>query len=177
VEVLVVVVIIVSVTAFAVPAYKKTQEKAKFNNALGVLIQIGTGVQALRADMRMEGLSYSFPVTNAPVQVTGAWNGGDTVSRNSTYRTVQAAGNLEELGNENNTKLGYALVAREYMAELPYDGKEYYNGYQFYVCPDGVASSSKCCINDASVVACMRGTGSYAKAVFYTDGTTENFSS
>ena len=49
-EVLIVVVIAVSVAAFAVPAYKKTQEKNKYLAAQGVLLDLGTAVRALRAD-------------------------------------------------------------------------------------------------------------------------------
>jgi prepilin-type N-terminal cleavage/methylation domain-containing protein len=177
VEVLVVVVIIVAVTSFSIPVYKKTQERVKYNQALGVLMQLGPAVKALRADMKMEGLSYSFPISTSYVVVAGTWNGGDTATPNSTFRTARDAATLGALG-QNNTKLGYALIARGYMPELPFAASEGVGGYLFRVCPDGVASSSSCCSNNAEVVACMINSSAsvYRKAVFYKNGTTEYFS-
>lgn len=170
-EVLIVVVIAITVTAFAVPAYKRTQDKANYTAALGWLMQIGSAVQALRMDMQMEGLSYSFPTTStAIVIVDTAWN--------TTDSSVQSALTLGALGKDN-AKLGKALVQRNYMARVPAYTFHHYN---FIVCPTGTASNSYCCSSESEAVVCMmdnsystRSTKAYWKAIYFNDGTVQRY--
>ena len=169
-EVLIVVVIAITVTAFAVPAYKRTQDKANYTAALGWLMQIGSAVQALRMDMQMEGLNYSFPTSSSTVIVDTAWN--------TTDSTVQSALTLGAVGKDN-AKLGKALVQRNYMAQVPAYTFHHYN---FIVCPTGTASNSYCCSNESEAVVCMmdtsystRSTKAYWKAVYFNDGTIRRY--
>ena len=62
-EVLIVVVIAVSVAAFAVPAYKKSQDRNRYMAAQGALIDLGNGVRALRADLAVDAPSKAFPTS------------------------------------------------------------------------------------------------------------------
>lgn len=169
-EVLIVVVIAITVTAFAVPAYKRTQDKANYTAALGWLMQIGSAVQALRMDMQMEGLSYSFPVGETSVMVSSSWNNADSSVTNAL--TLGAVG-------QNNYKLGIALVKRGYLQSIIGDS---FRHYAFYVCPTGTAVSTGCCSSESDAVACMydngysnRATKAYWKAIYFNDGTVRRY--
>ncbi len=151
-EVLIVVVIAVSVAAFAVPAYKKTQEKNKYLAAQGVLLDLGTAVRAIRAELPT---SQKFPSGSSPEQVTTSWH--STASPNDEITASNAK-------NE--------IFRRQYMAPIPFDSSNTYKGYSFYVCPQDASSSRNCCGNNKEVVACMSGgTEPYKGAYFFTDGT------
>lgn len=157
-EVLIVVVIAVSVAAFALPAYKKTQEKNKYMAAQGVLLDLGSAVRAVRADMS----DGSFPSGSSPEQVTTSWN--------------STAAPDDEITSSNAK---YELFRRKYMAPIPFDSGNTYKGFSFYVCPQGTASSAQCCGNNSAVIACMRNPslgsssstgGQYEKAMFMEEG-------
>lgn len=157
-EVLIVVVIAVSVAAFAVPAYKKTQEKNKYLAAQGVLLDLGSAVRALRADMS----TGSFPSRSVPAQVFKDWYSSDAPA--------------DEINSSNAQN---ELFRRKYMAPIPFDSGSTYKGFSFYVCTQGRASSAYCCDNNSAVIACMRnpslGTssatkGQYWGAAFLEDG-------
>lgn len=153
-EVLIVVVIAVSVAAFSVPAYKKTQEKNKYLAAQGVLVDLGTAVRSVRADLASDNPGDKFPSGSSPVQVTTAWH-----STNMPENKITSS----------NAK--YELFRREYMTHIPFDNGSTYKGFSFYVCPQNTASSSNCCGNNKDVVVCMsNSTSSYKGARFNIDG-------
>lgn len=165
-EVLIVVVIAVSVAAFAVPAYKKTQEKNKYLAAQGVLLDLGTAVRALRADLRAEGGSTKFPSSAVTMSVDDQTSAGSSLST--------------ELHDQNVDTLRKSLFSRRYMQPIAYDSGSTYKGFSFVLCPDGAASSNLCCGNNSDVVACMQNPslgsssstgGQYEKAKFMEDGT------
>ncbi len=167
-EVLIVVVIAVSVAAFAVPAYKKTQEKNKYLAAQGVLLDLGTAVRALRGDLLSEG-GGTFPTGTA------------TLTMMNTYQNSVGSALTQDLKNQSNTDLLYSLFARNYMAKIAYDtnSSNKYKGFVFIICPDNVAKSEYCCGNNAEVVACMYNSdlgknsstaGQYYSAQFLSDG-------
>ena len=62
VEMLFVVVIAASIMMFAVPAYKRVQEKADYNAALGILLDVNNAVNSLKRDLQMlpgaDGISF-----------------------------------------------------------------------------------------------------------------------
>ncbi|WP_428048749.1 type II secretion system protein [Candidatus Avelusimicrobium caledoniensis] len=75
-EILIVVVIASSVLAFALPAQRRAQDRNKFLAAQGVLLDIGSAVQAKRADLKMSATpTATFPDPNAVTQVTGDLDG------------------------------------------------------------------------------------------------------
>lgn len=164
-EVLIVVVIAVSVAAFALPAYKKTQEKNKYLSAQGVLLDLGTAVRALRADVRAEGGNTKFP--SSPVALT------------VDDQTAEGASLSTDLQDQSVDTLRKSLFARRYMQPVAYDSGSTYKGFSFVLCPEGTASSSLCCNNDSEVVACMYNdalgsssstAGQYWGAAFKEDG-------
>ena len=68
-EILIVVVIASSVLAFALPAQKRATDRNKYLAAQGVLLDIGSAVQAKRADLKMAGSTTTFPDPNEVTQV------------------------------------------------------------------------------------------------------------
>lgn len=159
-EVLIVVVIAVSVAVFAVPAYKKTQDKNRYLAAQGVLMDLGNGLRTLQAE------GYAFP-TSAQ-QVTSSNMSG-------------TLGTDVEVTNSNYQK---ALAVRKYMSPIPFDNTSTstYKGYKFYACPVNTATSTACCNNNAGIVACMEDStfssvaasptaGQYYRATFLRSGT------
>lgn len=149
-EVLIVVVIAVSVAAFAVPAYKKTQEKNKYLAAQGVLLDLGTAVRAVRAELS----SGKFPSGSSPAQVTASWHSTGTPASEITSSNAH-----------------YEIFRRKHMEPIPFDSGSSYKGFVFYVCPQDTASSSACCGGSSDVVACMYnsslGAGSATKGQYY----------
>lgn len=165
-EVLIVVVIAVSVAAFAVPAYKKTQEKNKYLAAQGVLLDLGTAVRALRADLRAEGGATKFPSSATAMLATDQTSEGTSLT--------------QELKSQTADTLRKSLFSRRYMQPIAYDSGNTYKGFSFILCPDGSASSSLCCDKNSAVVACMYNDalgassstgGQYWGAAFINDGT------
>ncbi len=167
-EVLIVVVIAVSVAAFALPAYKKTQEKNKYMAAQGVLLDLGTAVRALRADVAAEG-GTTFPTNTI------------TLTLMNTYQNGTGSSLTTDLKDQHNTDLLYSLFSRRYMQPIAYDtgSSSKYKGFGFFICPDGTAKNDYCCNNDSAVVACMYNNdlgsssstgGKYWGAAFMEDG-------
>lgn len=160
-EVLIVVVIAVSVAAFAVPAYKKTQDRNRFLAAQGVLIDLGNGLKMLQAD-----LDFSYP--NSATRVQTSWQ--TTALSNDALLTSRNA--------------HIALFSRKYMSPIPFDSANTYKGYYFSLCPEDKASSFYCCQSDSEVVACMYdlsyssrpSKGLYYGAVFLRDGSIKQIS-
>ncbi len=174
-EVLIVVVIAVSVAAFAVPAYKRTQEKNKYLAAQGVLLDLGTAVRALRNDLRAEG-GGKFPTSG-------------TLTMSKSHQNTVGSSLTKDLKNQTNTELQYSLFSRNYMQEVGYDSgtNDKYKGFTFMICPDGTSSSSYCCNGDSSVVVCMYNEsltkasgsntdGQYWGAAFLEDGSIKRLS-
>ncbi len=156
-EILVVVVIAISVTAFAVPAYKKTQERNNFLAARGVLMDLGAAMQAMRSDL----LSAGKDLSQAPSAVSAI----KTTYQNSTktaYKNIANYSSLDSLTlSDDNVR--YTLFAREYMQPIPLNSSHAYKGYYFYLCPIG-GGNSKCCRSSKNTIACMRKASSCSSA-------------
>ncbi len=70
-EILIVVVIASSVLAFALPAQRRAMDRNKYLAAQGVLLDIGSAVQAKRADLKMSSTpDATFPSDNTITPVT-----------------------------------------------------------------------------------------------------------
>lgn len=162
IEILIVVVIAVSVAAFALPAYKKTQDRSNFMAAQGVLVELGNAVMMLQ-----EELSFQYPTS------------AQTVLANWQDSTLDPQ---ETTVNTSNAK--YFLFLRKYMSPMPLDGASRFKNYRFVICPEGSSSSSLCCSGDYNVVACMydptyaaRPTkGEYYGAAYYRDSRVQRIS-
>lgn len=163
-EVLIVVVIAVSVAAFGVPAYKKSQERNRYLAAQGVLMDLGNAVRTFRQDLKIDCISNkvdvkTFPDSTAAVQLRSNW------------QTTTQEGDLSSL--TTNADMGAAMFTRKYLAPIQFPtGTHVYKGYSFYICPQTTSSSSYCCGGDSTVVACTRNTSStnYQWARYHKDG-------
>lgn len=172
-EVLIVVVIAVSVTAFAVPAYKRTQERNRYLAAQGVLLDLGNSVRMIRAALLDEGTDRTFPYgPRNTLKMSAVYQPPTT----SSYYTQSAEGALSDLGS---TPLPYALFSRKFMMPIPYDDttNSRYKEYEFYVCPQSYVKGAGCC-TETDAVACMAlnnyeshaTKGLYYGALFLEDG-------
>lgn len=174
-EMLVVVVIAGSVLLFAVPAYKRMQDKNAFTSAQGVLMELRSAVLALRQDLALSPSSYSFPGTS-PLQLDASWQ-----NENFGGYAVILQTSVQDLDTD---KLKNALFIKKYIQPIHFDsGTSKFRNYDFYICPT-TASTAACCGNNKNVVACMQDTnrcsratkGFYYGARILTDGTIEQFS-
>ena len=158
-EVLIVVVIAVSVLMFAAPAYRRAQDRSMYLAAQGVLVEVASAVQALRADLAAQptvevsagGQSQLkvFPGGGTPVQLTVAMQTdlgeeGNDPWANSLNRELNAMTYEERLR---------ALFSRGYLQPLPFDNGNTYKGYEFFICPQVVVTQG--CCNQSGTVACM----------------------
>jgi len=134
-EVLVVVIISIVVVMFAVPVYKKTQERNRFLAAEGVLIELANGVRMLRADY--PGISKSGDF---------AGNGSDTAASPHDATSI----------------VGW-MITNKYINKLDFTngGTGTYYGYWFSVDTGGNAR----CIGGTCTggVACMTGPNTFTE--------------
>ena len=172
-EVLVVVVIAASVLLFAVPAYKRTQDKSMFLAAQGLLVDLRASVQSIRQDLAMAGSNHKIPSGSSPIKLTASW-------QDESAEEYSEAANVNFLKDLESAKLPYALFARQYMQPVAFDPTtDQYKRYTFYICPQEQASSAHCCNSDKNVIACMQDAnycnrptrGQYYGALIMRDGT------
>ena len=158
-EILLVIVILVVVSLFAVPAYKKSIARSKYNSALGTLVQFGTALQMLKQDT---GVSWQMdPVRFVP----STW---------FTDTNVSEAEQLDknEINDINPAMFKAALVAHGYMIKpLSLDST-----YDFYMCNLN-GDPEFCCQEDTLACmqlpagTCVEGTNEeFAGALFKRDG-------
>lgn len=161
-EILIVVVIAVSVAAFALPAYKKMQDRTNFMAAQGVLIELGNGLMMLQ-----EEVDFSFPTTAQRVMKN--WQESSLDPKATSI-------------SSSNAK--YFLFLRKYMSPMPISSAGVYKNYRFVICPENSSSASYCCNSNSNVVACMYDAGyagrptkgEYYGAVYYRDSRVERIS-
>ncbi|MCQ2410849.1 MAG: type II secretion system GspH family protein [Elusimicrobiaceae bacterium] len=150
-EVLIVIVIASSVLVFALPAYKRTQDRSLFLAAQGLLVDLGSAVRSLQADLRLADSRKSFPKDNS-IQLVRTWQNESS----STYSQV----GQKKLESLNNDELPYALFAHGYLQPVRFDSpaSNEHKKYTFFICPQNQASTSNtdCCNKDSKVVACMQ---------------------
>ena len=164
-EMLVVVIIAAAVVVLAVPSFKKTQERARFDAARGNLISLGGAVQALREDLHIAGNACTYPKSTSAVQIVRSHLFTGTVNP------------LEDVKNycTSDTTLSKALFELDYLPNLAFDkDASTYKGYSFYVCPE--SGTPECCVasNGVHAVACMKTTastidGKYTRARYLED--------
>ena len=129
VEVLVVVVIAVMVTLYAVPAYRRSQERNRFMAASGVLLELGNAAIMLRAD---------YPTLNLP---------------NTEISYNKSSDSCPETPSDSNLIL--FLQCHNYLGKIPFSGGAY-QGYSYIISPYTLtADCGSGCTNLG--VACMSG--------------------
>ncbi len=128
-EVLVVVLIAVLVTMFAVPSYRKAQERNRYLAALGVLMEAGNAMRMVHEEY--PSLSYNFQ-----------FNANNTASSDTCPSSP---------GDGSQGLLLYYLQCNKYLPKVPFESGRY-KGYYYNLSTVGTASCYGC---SAEGVACM----------------------
>ena len=140
-EMLFVLIIAATIVAFAVPAYKRSKERAKYEAAVGILIEIGAASETLEKDMNY----YS-----SPRRALQKYNDGSFF-----YHMPKSAAALEALpenktitefitenASKENDRFASVLFNAKYIE--PFDGR---TDYEFYLLPYWALSSANICGN------------------------------
>lgn len=163
VEILFVVLIAAGILAFAMPAYKRMQERGDYNAALGVLLDISNAVSALKQDLKVNtGNTIVFPASKGAVNVPTEIFSGEAPSVTGSWNNWVAS----DPRNEDN-RFMWALKEFGYLKPLTNT-----RGYSFYILNGNPTSVTGCQVTGQTPVACMykTGTGCYVGAVVLNDG-------
>lgn len=162
-EMLIVVVIAALVVVWSVPSFKRSQERARYDSAKGLLIDFGMAVQAMRGDC------------SACTTGTSVYRGTTGKQLTSSMQTTLSS--EASICNLTDDQRDIALFARDYIPPVPLSTDNKYKNYAFYICPANGSTYSPCCSagpNSVSAVACMydaNASSSYQKARFLDDTT------
>lgn len=180
VEILFVVLIAAGVLAFAVPAYKRTQERSTYNAALGALLDFSNAVNSLKKDIELvTGTSFELIDSNE----TFKWDltSKGTEPQNVPDRLQTWIANLPKGDSVRKKGFTWALVKFGYFKPLQ-NGNAISTKYNFYVL-NGNPTSGDCKLDSVPAgkipVACMYlkstqdKTGCYVGAIVYNDGTVQ----
>jgi len=163
VEILFVVIIAAGILAYAIPSYKRTKERAKYEAATGVLADLGATALVLKQE-GMGSVQAEVYIPNA--QQCNAFQqnlGNDTLQQWS----------LKSRGHGQTSWFFEIMFCADYMQPYPDTGYDYYlvnnNGNSF--------CEAKCRSNSGQMVACMcqssssaGESGCFYGAIFYQDG-------
>ena len=149
IEVMIVVVIALAVTAFSVPAYKKAQLRNQYTAAQGVLIQVASGIRSLYAQ---------YPDS---VRIYGAIS--------NSWESGSSADTCEKKGATDLTCAKRLLFTAGFVTSLPFSSTTY-KGYTYYACSGSTGGG--CCGSagwPSDMVACMTGGTAPYKGAYVTD--------
>ena len=180
VEVLFVVLIAAGVLAFAMPAYKRMQEHAQYDAALGTLLDIDNAVKSLKQDLELAtGKSTSGILGTKNFIKNGDAEWGGTQPTYSEGETTPWNAKVMSLSGDNRRK-AFMWALHEFGYLKPLQNTQ---AYDFYILNPEASSGylSKCKIDSTKVGSvCMyekgntstpdRLTGCYLGAVVYPDG-------
>ena len=187
VEILFVLIIAAGIMLYAVPSYKRTQERSRYEAALGTLISVGNGVQALEQYLQADGYTFTFPPANAGTSYNIAGKGPGSFSIGSNASATATPKDIIEAGSSGNNKRDrflFFLFTMKYVDVVPAAAQ---SGYEIYAIntSNGTPSvcSSKCggTNNGSPVMACMcqtnvsSATGCFYGAKMYRNGNVEKF--
>lgn len=116
-EVLIVVVIAVLVTMFAVPSYRRAQERNRFLSATGVLMEVANAASMLHEN---------YPDINYSASLTANSSSAGTCPEEPTSSNVLRF-----------------LQCRKYLSEIPFSNRTY-QGYSFKISTQGTATCTGC---------------------------------
>ncbi|MBQ3667526.1 MAG: type II secretion system protein [Elusimicrobiaceae bacterium] len=121
VEILFVLVIVAGIVAYAIPAYKRSQERSRYEAAVGTLVSIGNAIESLRKDLSWkENYTFTFPTGAGSFQmpVNGTVQLGCIDTPSYFIRTAAAA--------NQNRNFAATLFALNYLEPLASDGYNFY---------------------------------------------------
>lgn len=154
VEILFVLIIMAVLVAFAVPAYKKAQERSRYEAALGTLQNVGNAVMSFKNDLSVRyGYTVNFPATSTTdFQIK-------TLAHINTLQVgcIETPSEfLQRLSDPNlvNQAFVQSLYELDYMRTFDESGE---SGYEFYVPGKKSTVCSQMCLGSdgEAVVACM----------------------
>ncbi len=158
VEVLFVLIIAMGIAAYAVPNYRRSQERSRYEAALGLLTTYANAISTMEKDMESDGYNFTFPMTATYFQIP--FNSVDTtgvqIGSVDQWTDIVGMRNIENAGNANRAFM-WAMFEYKYAEKLPTED----SGYDFYAI--GGQDVSTICHNnckpkqgdDSPVVACM----------------------
>ena len=161
VEMLFVVIIAGAVVAMSIPAYKRAQERARYNAALGQLGSIGGAVQGLNRDLVMDGMGSMdgtgiFPFTES-FQITKIVSAG--VESGETLRETLAD---KDNAGRNQVFLGALFQDNRYLlSSITLDSE-----YQYWAVQNTNSACSGTCNNNGTLI-CMCKATSNENDCFY----------
>lgn len=176
VEILFVVLIAAAILVFAVPAYKRVQERTSYNAALGILLDINNQVTALERDLRMS-TGYTKPVlASGSYIMKGDENWlGQAPSSDAEKAKPWNQYVMDKKGNQTNFSKAFMWALRTfYLKNIP-DTK----GYDFYILNGNPSDPTigDCKVTGKTPVACMLKSGTikdcYKGAVILADGSVQ----
>ena len=184
VEVLFVLVIALGIAAYAVPNYRRSQERSRYEAALGLLTTYGNAISTMERDMESDGYNFTFPMTTT-YQIPPTTVNTTGVQIGSVEQWTDIVG-LRNIGNASNANRAFmwAMLKYKYAEKLPSTD----SGYSFYAIGTNTASicGGNCKQNQAGgspVMMCMcqnstesaRSTGCYYGARMLRNGRIEKF--
>ena len=134
-EVLVVLIIVTSVFAFALPSYKRTQDKNAYTAAVGVLTDLGMSLKMFRQDLAAVS-SRKFPSASEAFSYPFTYSLSHCREGHTTFETA-----------ENSTDLLCIMFKENYMQPIPWDGTSSgssFKNYEFFICRESTSSSGQC---------------------------------
>ena len=182
VEVLFVLVIALGIAAYAVPNYRRSQERSRYEAALGLLTTYGNAISAMERDMESDGYNFTFPRTTTYFQIPPTTVNTTGVQIGSVEQWTDIVG-LRNIGNASNANRAFmwAMLKYKYAEKLPSTD----SGYSFYAIGTNTASicGGNCKQNQAGgspVMMCMcqnttNSTGCYYGARMLRNGRIEKF--
>ena len=153
VEILFVLVIVAGIVAYAIPAYKRSQERSRYEAAVGTLVSVGNAIESLRKDLSLkENYTFTFP--------TGAGSFQMPVNGTVQLGCIDTPSYFISHGGSNtNKRFAATLFALNYLEPLASD-----DGYNFYGINEDAGKPTACGGNCpkpagstviAPVIACM----------------------
>jgi prepilin-type N-terminal cleavage/methylation domain-containing protein len=181
VEVLFVLVIALGIAAYAVPNYRRSQERSRYEAALGLLTTYGNAISTMERDMESDGYNFTFPRTTTYFQIPTALNTSGVQIGSVKQWTDIVEDNIENAARADKAFM-WAMLKYKYAEKLPSTD----SGYSFYAIGTNTASicGGNCKQNQAGgspVMMCMcqsnttNSTGCYYGARMLRNGRIEKF--
>lgn len=164
VEILFVVVIAAGILVFVVPSLSRAKERSNYQAATGMLLDLGSAIEALQRDLKLQGANVSFPSASVSMKMgnitaPSGWN-------DNNKKTLRELTSIY-IGNDGQKMLAYLLLGRNYLESFKTLGD-----YEFYVGTGGGTNTCNGrCASGALACMCKSGTtnGCYYGA-YYTQG-------
>ena len=172
VEILFVLVIAAGIMLWAVPSYKRAQERSRYEAATGVLLDVGSAVVSFKQYLTAQGISTPFP-GNSPYEVN------NTTIAQTNSNALQGKTLGEALAGVSSDKVAWLLGLIKPLGYL--DALPTSSDYTYYMVTNtGANICNSQCSSYTDIIACMCKAGEstenmtkdcYYGAIYLKDGT------